>query len=313
MNNTMISQKKIIVVGSTNTDMVVKTDRFPLPGETVLGGKFFMNLGGKGANQAVAAARLSADVQFISCVGDDIFGQQAIHQLAKENIDVSAVSIDALENSGVALITVDKHAENNIVVASGANSKLDFDNNQGLKDAITADSIVLMQLEIPLTTVEQVAVYAKEVGATVVLNPAPASALSKTILEAIAIITPNQKEAQGLSGIEVTDLATAALAAKKIRDMGPPVVVITLGKLGSYLYSDEESIFMPSYKVIAEDTTAAGDVFNGGFVVGLSRGFTSEEAMRLGAKAAAIAVTRIGAQASAPTMAELALFVGQQL
>lgn len=304
----MLIKKRIVVVGSTNTDMVVKTERFPDPGETVLGGEFFMNLGGKGANQAVAAARLGAEVHFITKVGDDVFGQNAIKQLKKENIDASAIAIDPNENSGVALITVDKNGENNIVVASGANAALNFDDSDVLERTITSDTIVLMQLEIPLSTIEQVCLFAKEKGATIVLNPAPATTLSESILKSVDIITPNQREAEMLSGIAVTDEETAKLAAAKISSIGPKVVLITMGAQGAYLYTKDVSTFMQAYKVTAVDTTAAGDVFNGALVVGLSKGESLPEAMDLACKAAALAVTRIGAQASAPTLAEVELF-----
>ncbi len=304
----MFIEKKIVVVGSTNTDMVVKTDRFPNPGETVLGGEFLMNLGGKGANQAVAAARLGADVHFITRVGDDLFGQEAIKQLRNENIDVSGIGVDREENSGVALITIDKNAENNIVVASGANAKLSFEDDTVLKKMITSETIVLLQLEIPQRSIEQVCHHAKEVGAVVVLNPAPASMLSDFILQTIDIVTPNQQEAEALSGIAVTDLDSAKRAAMKIHCLGPRVVIITMGAAGAFLYAAGESAFVDAFKVKAIDTTAAGDVFNGALVVGLSKGETLVQAMELASKAAAIAVTRIGAQLSAPTLSEVKSF-----
>ncbi|MBL1407621.1 ribokinase [Sphingobacterium faecale] len=304
----MLIKKRIVVVGSTNTDMVVKTERFPHPGETVLGGEFFMNLGGKGANQAVAAARLGAEVQFITKVGDDLFGQDAIKQLRNENIDASAIAIDRKRSSGVALITVDKNGENNIVVASGANAALNFEDNMVLEKTITADTIVLVQLEIPLATIEQVCGFAKKRGATVVLNPAPATTLSAGIMQAVDIITPNQQEAEMLSGIAVIDEKTAKLAAIKISSLGPKAVLITMGSKGAYLYENGDAKFMEAYKVVAVDTTAAGDVFNGALVVGLSRGESVSEAMDLACKSAALAVTRIGAQASAPTLSEVELF-----
>ncbi|TDQ79796.1 ribokinase [Sphingobacterium yanglingense] len=304
----MFIEKKIVVVGSTNTDMVVKTERFPNPGETVLGGEFLMNLGGKGANQAVAAARLGADVHFITRVGDDLFGQEAIKQLRNENIDVSGIGVDRGENSGVALITIDKNAENNIVVASGANAKLSFEDDTVLKKAINSETIVLVQLEIPQRSIEQVCHHAKEVGAVVVLNPAPASMLSDFILQTIDIVTPNQQEAEALSGIAVTDVDSAKRAAMKIHSLGPRVVIITMGAAGAFLYSAEESAFVDAYKVKAIDTTAAGDVFNGALVVGLSKGETPVRAMELASRAAAIAVTRIGAQQSAPTLSEVKSF-----
>jgi len=304
----MLINRKIIVVGSTNMDMVVRTNHFPAAGETVLGGKFYMNLGGKGANQAVAAARLGATVQFISSVGNDIFGKDALQQFKNENIDISAVRIDQNEKTGVALITVDINAENTIVVASGANENLYFDNLTELDNHISRGSIVLMQLEIPLNTIEKICVHAKEKGATVILNPAPAQMLTPAILQSLDIITPNQHEAELLSGVKVVDIHSAELAAIKLRDLGPKSVIITMGKEGAFLLTSEEKRHFPAIKVKPIDTTAAGDVFNGALVAGLSQGISLVECIVFANRAAAIAVTRQGAQDSAPTLQEMEIF-----
>ena len=297
--------KNIIVVGSTNTDMVVMTERFPAPGETLTADNFFMNLGGKGANQAVAAARLGGHVAFISRVGNDVFGAEAIKQLKCENIDVSSIEIDLEASSGVALITVDNKAENTIVVASGANGNLTFDNTGSIIEKITEESIVVLQLEIPMETIRKVCLYAKSKNATVILNPAPVQVLSPELLAAVDILTPNQSEALLLSGIMVVDKESACLAAKHIQSFGPDIVIITMGAKGAYICAGTESFFVPAYEVEALDTTAAGDVFNGALAVGLSRGYPLRDAVLLATKASAISVTRAGAQASAPTSDEI--------
>jgi len=291
--------------------MVIKTNHFPNPGETVLGGQFYMNLGGKGANQAVAAARLGADVHFVTCVGDDLFGMEAVKQLRTENVQIFPMKPKQETHSGVALITIDKTGENNIVVASGANLKLDFEDTSLLEQLITEDSIVLVQLEIPIETILQVCTFAKGRGALLVLNPAPICPLPEEILSLVDIITPNQVEAKGLSGITVTDSASATLAAAKIHDMGPEHIIITMGDKGAVLFSSGEMISISGHPVDAVDTTAAGDVFNGALTMGLAKGNDILSSMTLANKAAAIAVTRIGAQSSAPTMDELDTFFKQ--
>lgn len=304
----MSLEKQIIVVGSINTDMVVMTNSFPNPGETLLAKQFLMNLGGKGANQAVAAARLGAQVTFVSKVGSDVFGTQAIDLLSQENIDVSFIDIDSTTNSGVALITVDKSGENTIVVASGANANLLYENTESFDGLINSNTILLMQLEIPISTIESLSVFAKKRKATVVLNPAPAQSLPKTVLACTDILTPNQTEAESITGIKIIDETSAHKAAKLIHEAGPKIVIITMGAKGVYVSSDNESFFMPAFRVNAVDTTAAGDVFNGALVVALSKGAPLRQAVEQACKAAAISVTRIGAQASAPTLKEIEAF-----
>jgi ribokinase len=285
--------------------MVIKADHLPSPGETILGGVFFMNAGGKGANQAVAAARLGGNVTFICKTGDDIFGRQAIQAFKHEGIDVSHSLTDPAGPSGVALITVDKNGENCIVVASGANAKLCPEDLQNAKDVIDQSAIVLMQLEIPLTTVEYVASAASAKGKMVILNPAPACQLPESLLAHISLITPNQNEAEVLSGIKVADIDSAKSAAAAIRDKGVKNVIITLGDNGALVLSDGTYTHIPSVKVNAIDTTAAGDVFNGALSVALSEHKTIEASTEFACKAAAIAVTRLGAQASAPYRNEI--------
>ena len=310
MNSTTPKTGKILVVGSTNTDMVVKTDHLPRPGETVLGGTFLMNPGGKGANQAVAAAGLGAEVTFVCKTGNDLFGVTTRQQLAEEGIDTSFVFTDPHEPSGVALIAVDNRAENTIVVASGANaSLLPLDINKALA-AIDACDLVLMQLETPMPTIEYVASLAAERGKRVVLNPAPAATLSEQLLKNLYLITPNETEAELITGIPVRDERSAEQAARTIHRAGVRHVIVTLGKKGALLCEGGHCEVIPAHRVEAVDTTAAGDVFNAGLVVALSEGRNLTDAVRFGAKAAAISVTRMGAQASAPYRSEADAFYG---
>ena len=297
--------KKILVVGSTNTDMVVKAAHLPRPGETVLGGVFMMNAGGKGANQAVAAARLGAHVTFICKTGNDIFGQQSKQLFADEGIDTSFVFTDATHPSGVALITVDDQAENCIVVASGANACLLPADLKEVADVVEQSELVLMQLEIPMETIEYVAELAASKGKTVILNPAPAQPLSKSLLKNVNILTPNETEAGMISGIQVTDTVSANKAAGSICAMGVKTVIITLGAKGALIYTDTFQKEIPVEKVEAVDTTAAGDVFNGALAVALSEDIDITEAVQFACKAASISVTRLGAQVSAPYRKEL--------
>ncbi|MDQ6814000.1 MAG: ribokinase [Bacteroidota bacterium] len=295
----------IVVVGSSNTDMVIKANHLPSPGETILGGVFFMNAGGKGANQAVAAARLGGDVTFICKTGCDIFGQQALQLFKDEGIDTSYMLSDPENPSGVALITVDKNAENCIVVASGANATLSTADLQNALPVIEQASIVLLQLEIPLATVEYVAATAAANKRMVILNPAPACQLPESLFPHISVITPNQNEAEVLSGIKVTDVESAKLAAAAIRDKGVKNVIVTLGPDGALVLSEGRYTHVPANKAEAIDTTAAGDVFNGALAVALSENKNIVEATRFACKASAISVTRLGAQSSAPYRTEI--------
>jgi len=300
-----MNPKKILVVGSSNTDMVIKTNNFPVPGETILGGRFLMNPGGKGANQAVAAARLGGVVTFVGKIGDDIFGKQAVQQLEDEGINVDFVAVDAENPSGVAMITVDRHAENSIVVAPGSNGTLsptDFD--KAIIELQNSD-FVLMQLEIPIATVEYIARKAAQIQKKVILNPAPAAHLSGELLRNLYLITPNETEAELLTGIKVTDQESALKAATQLHQKGVEVVIITLGAAGAFLLEDGKSEIIKAQKVEAVDTTAAGDTFNGALVVALSEGKSIRESIAFANRAAAISVTRIGAQSSVPYRKEI--------
>jgi ribokinase len=297
--------KRIIVVGSTNMDMVVKTSHIPVPGETVLAGSFFMNPGGKGANQAVAVARLGGDAVFISKMGNDIFGKQSSQLLDEEGINTSYILSDRELPSGVALITVDQSGENSIVVASGANANLHPPDLENALEEIGRANIILMQLEIPIDTVLFVARYAAAHGVRVILNPAPAGELPPELLKHLDMITPNKTEAEMLSGIKVTNIENAKKAARAIHEKGVKNVVVTMGPLGAIIYSDGKIQVVPAQKTEAIDSTAAGDVFNGALAVALSEGKPLTDAVRFACDAAAISVTRMGAQSSIPYRNEL--------
>jgi ribokinase len=300
--------KKIVVVGSCNTDMVIKADRLPVPGETILGGTFFMNPGGKGANQAVAASRMGGNVTLISKTGNDVFGKQSVMLYATENIKTDFISSDPKHPSGVALITVDSYGENCIVVASGANAYLNPADIDKASAEIESSDLVLMQLEIPIETVEYVAEMANKKGIKVILNPAPARALSDNLLKHIYIIIPNKSEAEILSGIKVSDIESAKQAADIISAKGVDIVVITLGSQGALIKEYSDYHFVEATKVEALDTTAAGDTFCGSVCVGLSEGKSILDSVKLAARASAITVTRMGAQTSIPYRTELSSF-----
>lgn len=298
---------RIIVIGSSNTDMVIKSKKLPLPGETILGGTFLMNPGGKGANQAVAAARLGGNVTFVTKIGNDMFGSEAVGLFASENIDTRYIIKDPDNPSGVALIIVDENGENSIVVAPGSNSHLTaYDIEEEVFETVLSD-IFIMQLEIPIGTVEFIAQKTSGKGNRVILNPAPARQLSDDLLSCLFLITPNETEAEQISGIRVIDLSTAEKAATIIRKKGVKNVIITMGASGAYLQSDGISKMIHVVPVKATDTTAAGDVFNGAIAVAMSEGMDLENAVLFANKAASISVTRMGAQSSAPYRKEILL------
>jgi ribokinase len=296
---------RIIVIGSSNTDMVIKSKKLPAPGETILGGTFLMNPGGKGANQAVAAARLGGNVTFVTKTGNDMFGAEALQQFGNEGIDARYIIKDPENPSGVALINVDENGENCIVVAPGSNGNLSaYDISEEIFKTDQQD-IFLLQLEIPVRTVEFVAEKAAGKGKRVILNPAPACQLSDDLLACLYLITPNETEAELLTGIKVFDHSTAEKAASMLQVKGVKNVVITLGGSGAYIKTGTLSKIISVVPVKAVDTTAAGDVFNGGLAVAISEGKSIEEAVLFANKAAGISVTRMGAQASAPYRKEI--------
>jgi len=297
--------KRIIVIGSSNTDMVIKTEKLPAPGETILGGKFLMNPGGKGANQSVAASRLGGKVTIISKRGNDLFGNQAVGLLMREGVDIKYIVKDPDLPSGVALITVDSTGENSIVVAPGSNGNLLKEDIPSVIFDTGKFEILLLQLEIPIDTVEYSAVTASEHGIKVILNPAPARKLSDNLLKHTWLITPNETEAETITGVIITDIPSAERAAELIQERGVKNVIITLGEAGAYIKSENYTGLIPGIKVKPVDTTAAGDVFNGALAVAISEGSDLKDAVIFANKAASISVTRMGAQASAPYRNEI--------
>ena len=298
-------KNKIVVLGSTNTDMVITGKKIPVPGETVSGGKFLMNPGGKGANQAVAVARLSAKkgaCVFIAKVGDDLFGRETVARLKKDSI-VPRLVVDRKEPSGTALILVDAKGQNVISVALGANGTLSPNDVAPFRKDIEGAAALVMQLETPLETVEWAAKVAHDAGVPVILNPAPARKLPKTLCPLVDWITPNETEAELLTGVKVVDAASAAKAVGVLKKRGVGHVVITMGSKGAYC-GDCQKIY-PCRKVKAVDCIAAGDTFNGAFAVALAEGRSCAEAIDFAQKASAISVTRPGAQSSVPYRNEL--------
>ena len=299
--------KKIIVIGSSNIDMVVRTSHLPAPGATILGGEFFMNQGGKGANQAVAVKRLGGNLIFVAKLGNDILGQQSVDYFKKEGIDTKYITLDENSASGVALISVDDHAENSIVVASGANMLLNEQDVDKVVEEMCEGDILLMQLEIPIQTVEYAARRAFEKGVKVVLNPAPARSLPKELLRYLFMITPNRIEAEMLTGIKIVNDADAERVAKEISAMGVQNIIVTLGSKGCLVREGDTSYCVDAFKVEPVDTTAAGDTFNGALCVGLAEGMNLRQAAVMASKASSVAVTRMGAQSSIPHRKELDL------
>lgn len=291
---------KIVVVGSSNTDMVLQMDHVPRPGETVLGGQFSMSPGGKGANQAVAAARGGGSVTFVARVGQDTFGQRSVEGLRQDGINVDYVIQDEESPSGMALIFVAGNGENSIGVASGANSRLSPADVERAGQVISDANVLVLQLETPLETVEAAAAIATGRDVTVILNPAPAQSLSDALLKKVSILTPNESEAELLTGIAVTDESGAAEAAAALRGKGVAMVVVTLGARGAYVSSDPFTGLVPAFQVSPVDTTAAGDVFNGTLAVAFAEGQPPSQAVRFASAAAALSVTVLGAQPSAP-------------
>jgi ribokinase len=301
----MDQDQKILVVGSANTDMVIGVDKFPLPGQTLLGNNFLLNAGGKGANQAVAAARLGGHVAIIARLGNDLFGNQTIDNFKKEGLNVDGVVLDNKLPSGVAQIVVDKSGENTIVVAGGANLALNTKQINKNADLINASEVVLLQLEIPLGSVLYVAKKATSLGKKVILNPAPARKLSNELYANIYAITPNETETRYLTGIKITGEESAQHAADFFHNKGVRVVIITLGAAGAFLSTSDFSGTLATTEVEAVDSTAAGDTFNGALASALSKGMDWVDAVSFANKAAALSVTKHGAQASIPFLKDI--------
>jgi ribokinase len=303
---------RIVVIGSSNTDMIVQAPHIPCPGETILGGTFNTAAGGKGANQAVSCARAGGKVTFIARVGKDMFGEQALQGFQADGINTEHVVTDPEAPSGVALIIVDDQGENSIAVASGANGNLSVSDVEAAQSAIENAGIVLMQLEVPLETVEAAAKLADSRQIQVILNPAPAQPLSDTLLQQVAILTPNETEAQMLTGIEVNSERTAKQAAQALADKGVDSVIITLGAAGAYVFAEEFMGMVAGFKVEPVDTTAAGDTFNGVLAVALAEGCSLKQAVTFANAAAALSVTKLGAQPSAPDRGSVEAFLAER-
>ncbi len=302
-------RSSIVVVGSSNTDMIIQLDRIPRPGETILGGEFSTAAGGKGANQAVGAARAGGHVTFVARVGRDMFGDQAVAGFQRDGIGVDHVFRDKAAPSGVALIFVAKDGENSIAVAGGANAKLAPADVKKASKSIRSATVLVTQLETPLETVEAAAAIAAKAGVCVILNPAPARPLPDSLLKLVSILTPNETEAELLTGIKVTDEPAAAKAADKLRSRGAQTVILTLGPRGAFIADKTGKQLVPGFKVKAVDTTAAGDIFNGALAVALAEGKPLPCAVRFANAAAALSVTKLGAQPSAPIRKEIEKFL----
>lgn len=299
-----MSQKTILVIGSSNTDMTAKTAELPRPGETVLGGVFTMGAGGKGANQAVAAQRLGGKVKFICKVGRDMFGDNAIAQYEKEGMDTSGILRSDLP-SGVALIYVDSHAENCIVVASGANGDLTEEDIEKSRQDLESCDILLLQLESPIPSVLKAAKIAHQAGKTVVLNPAPACPLPEELFQSIDLFIPNETELSTFSGMPVTSQEEAEAAARAMQAKGVGKLIVTMGSKGALICEGGPSVFVPAHKVKAVDTTAAGDTFCGALCVAISEGKSLKEAAQFACAASALTVQKMGAQNSIPYRKDL--------
>ncbi|GIU20956.1 MULTISPECIES: ribokinase [unclassified Shewanella] len=303
---------QLIVLGSVNADHVLQVPSFPRPGETLHGRNYQVIPGGKGANQAVAAARLNADIGFIACVGDDSFGQNIRQTFANDGMDISAVHMVENTPTGIAMIQVSDCGENSICIAAEANDALTTEIVEQHSVKIEQAEYLLMQLETPLAGIELAASIAKAKKTKVVLNPAPARSLPDVLLAMVDIITPNETEAEVLTGVAVTDADSAAKAAKVLHGKGIATVMITLGAKGVYLSEQGTGSIIAGFKVKATDTTAAGDTFNGAFVTGLLEGKAIEDAVVFAHGAAAISVTRFGAQTSIPSRDEVEQFLAAQ-
>ncbi|WP_449542973.1 ribokinase [Enterobacter ludwigii] len=302
----------LVVLGSINADHILNLESFPTPGETVTGNQYQVAFGGKGANQAVAAGRSGAKIAFIACTGDDDTGERVRKQLASDNIDIAPVSVVEGESTGVALIFVNAEGENVIGIHAGANAALTTERVNAQREIIANAEALLMQLESPVESVLAAAEIAHQNHTTVVLNPAPAQVLSDELLALVDIITPNETEAEKLTGVRVENDDDAARAAKVLHDKGIGTVIITLGSRGVWASVNGEGRRVPGFKVKAIDTIAAGDTFNGALVTALLEGKRMDDAIRFAHAAAAIAVTRKGAQPSVPWRKEIDEFLSQQ-
>ena len=296
--------KNLLVLGSSNTDMVVSVDEIPVPGQTVIGKSFEIFGGGKGGNQAIAARRAGANVKFLVSVGDDTYGGTALERYRREGIDVGSAQILAGTPSGIALIFVAANGENCIAVASGANPRLDPAYIDAQSASFASADMLLMQLEVPVDSISHAAALARRSGVAVILNPAPAAVLPESLLDGIYCLTPNATEAEQLSGQRVTDLESAERAADALLARGVRNVIITLGRLGALLKGETGLHHEPAPVVEIVDTTGAGDTFNGILAALLTEGYALTEATRLAVRGAALSVGKRGAADSIPQRAD---------
>ena len=295
---------KLTVLGSINADHVIQVPHFPQPGETLSGQNYHIVYGGKGANQAVAAARLGAKVDFIACIGEDKIGLEMEQAFQKDGINTDSIATIQGETTGIAMIQVADSGENSIVISAGANAHLTTDIVDKFKQKILDTDALLMQLETPLDAIIYATKIAKQAGKHTVLNPAPAKALPDELLAQLTMITPNETEAEVLTGIKVVDEQSAAQAAAVFHQKGVAIVLITLGAKGVFISHNALQKIIPGFRVQAKDTTAAGDTFNGALVTALLEQKSLEEAIQFAHAAAAISVTRFGAQTSIPSRQE---------
>ena len=300
---------KLVVLGSVNADHVLQVASFPRPGETLHGHSYAVIPGGKGANQAVAAARLGADIAFIASVGDDSFGINIKQEFEAQGINTTGVMVEKNTPTGIAMIQVAATGENSICIAAEANACLTPERVEPHLDLIRNANTLLMQLETPIDTIKAAAQVAKDANTQVVLNPAPAQKLTSDLLQLVDIITPNETEAELLTGIAVTDMASAQKAANALHQQGIKTVMITLGSEGVWLSENNKGQQIKGFTVKATDTTAAGDTFNGAFITAMQSGQKIHDAIMFAHAAAAISVTRAGAQSSIPHLTEVQRFL----
>jgi len=307
------SKPKVVVVGSFMMDLVVKAERRPRKGETLIGDEFGMFIGGKGTNQAIAAARLGAQVHMVGRLGTDLFGDMFISALDKDGINTQFIARDPEVGTGVGTPVIDAQGDNSIIIIPRANMRLSIEDVNKAEEAISEADVLLLQLEVPIPSSQRAAEIARVGGATVILNPAPARELPDDFLRYIDIVTPNETETEMLTGVEVTDQSGAERAAKNLLDKGMSAVVLTLGERGALLLTQETTKAIPAYKVEVVDTTAAGDAFCGALATAIAKDEPLEQAVASANAAGAIAVTIMGAEPSMPTQQQLGQFLKERI